>query len=75
MISRLHIKDGCSFCNCRVKSGLYLNSFSWPAGGGSRGLKNKVRLYGRLLENQPLLCDLSKHFPDEFIVSVVSFKS
>lgn len=33
----------------------------WPAGGASSGLDAEA-------------CDLSKHFPDEFVILIVSFK-
>ena len=52
-----------------------LYSFWWPAGGDSTGLKkNNVSLW----ENDPtshFMFDLSKKFPDEFLISVSGFRS
>lgn len=54
-------------------SALNLHSFLWPAGGASPLVSNR-----NLIENVPLshlFYFLSKQSPDEFKVSVTSFKS
>lgn len=61
----------------RRGSALVLSSLEWPAEGDSTGCKKKSVSDRSLWNNEPishLISNVSKHFPEEFMVLIASFK-